>query len=190
MTRMPSFSSLNKPGSRLLHLSQGNQERLLSSNFSSSTGLIASSNLAVCKGKVHAVSVHLDEFKVSPFEVVVQELVVELEHAELGELVYDYANLEGTVDCYLGFARIDLVNITNHLQVLKPCRAELPVELSLILGVRRFVLPLHTLDELAVRAGTQSLNTSAITALSLSASPAGRLSATSFTNQLKIFWGL
>ena len=39
------------------------------------------------KGEVHAVRVHLDELEVSPVEVMVQELVVELEHAELRQLV-------------------------------------------------------------------------------------------------------
>ena len=37
--------------------------------------------LLVGEGKVHAVRVHLDELDVSAIEVVVQELVVELEHA-------------------------------------------------------------------------------------------------------------
>ena len=113
--------------------------------------------LVMCKGEVHAVRVHLNEFEVSPVEVVVQELVVELKHVELGELVDNNTHLEGAVDCHLGFARIDLVDITDHLQVLEPCQAKLPVELSLILGVRHFVLPLHTLDELAVRAVAQEL---------------------------------
>ena len=50
--------------------------------------------LLVGEGKVHAVRVHLDEFEVSPVEVEVQELVVELEHAGLGELVHHDAHLD------------------------------------------------------------------------------------------------
>ena len=153
MARVPSFSSLNKPGP-LVSRQPGSfafLERLFEPRFDRVLELV------VCKGEVHAVRVHLDEFEVSPVEVVVQELVVELEHAEFGELVDNNTHLEGAVDYHLGFARIDLVDITDYLQVLEPCRAKLPVELSLILGVRRFVLPLHTLDELAVRAVTQEL---------------------------------
>ena len=87
--------------------------------------------------EVHAVRIHLDELKVPPVEVEVQELVVELEHLVL--------------------AQLDLVGIANLLEVLEPGRAEMLVDLFLIAGVQGPVLPLHRFDELAVGAVTQEL---------------------------------
>ena len=51
--------------------------------------------LVVRQGEVHAVRVHLDEFEVSPVQVEVEELVVELEHAKLRQLVNHDAYLAG-----------------------------------------------------------------------------------------------
>ena len=70
--------------------------------------------------KVHAVRVHLDEFEVLPVEVEVQELVVELEHAELRELVDHDAHLEWAGDVDLALAQLDLVGVANLIEVLEP----------------------------------------------------------------------
>ena len=113
--------------------------------------------LLVGEGEVHAVRVHLDEFEVSPVEVEVQELVVELEHAELRELVDHDPHLEGVFDGELVLAQLDLVRITDLLEVFEPGRAEMFVNLALILGVQGLVLPLHRFDELAVGAVAQKL---------------------------------
>ena len=109
------------------------------------------------EGEVHAVRVHLDELEVSPVDVVVQELVVELEHAELCQLVDHDAYLEGTFDGELVFAQLDLVGVADLLEVFEPGRAEIFVDLVLIAGVQGFVLPLHRFDELAVGAVAQKL---------------------------------
>ena len=84
MARVPSFSSLNKPGSRLLHLSQANHSLLLLFELGQVLRFDCVLELVVRKGEVHAVRVHLDEFEVSPVEVVVEEVVVELEYPKLG----------------------------------------------------------------------------------------------------------
>ena len=104
------------------------------------------------EGKVHAVRVHLNELEVSPVEVVVEELVVELEHAELRELVDHDAHLEGVFDGELVLAQLDLVCVADLLEVFEPGRAEMFVNLGLIAGVQGFVLPLHRFDELTVGA--------------------------------------
>ena len=114
-------------------------------------------NLLVREGEVHAVRVHLDELEVSPVDVEVQELVVELEHVELRELVNHDAHLEGVFDGELVLAQLDLVGVTDLLEVFKPGRAELFVHLVLIAGVQGPVLPLHRFDELAVGAVAQKL---------------------------------
>ena len=104
------------------------------------------------EGEVHAIRVHLDELEVSPVEVMVQELVVELEHAELGELVDHDPHLEWAFDGELALAKLDLVCVADLLEILEPGRAEMFVHLVLIAGVQGFVLPLHRFDELAVSA--------------------------------------
>ena len=106
--------------------------------------------LLVGKGEVHAVRIHLDELKVSQVEVVVQELVVELEHAQLRELIDHDAHLEGAADGELVLAQLDLVGAADLLEVFEPDRAEMLVHLVLVAGVEGSVLPLHCLDELAV----------------------------------------
>ena len=70
--------------------------------------------------EVHAVRVHLDELEVPPVEVEVQKLVVELEHAELRELVDYDTHLEWAVDGELGLAQRDLVRTADLLKVFEP----------------------------------------------------------------------
>ena len=106
---------------------------------------------------MHTVRVHLDELEVPPVEVEVQELVVELEHAELCELVDHDAHLEGAGDVDLVLAQLDLVGVANLLEVSEPGRAEMLVDLLLIAGVQGPVLPLHRFDELAVGTVAQEL---------------------------------
>ena len=96
-------------------------------------------------------------FEVPPVEVEVQELVVELEHAELRELVDHDAHLEGVLDDDLVLAQLDLVGVADLLEVFEPDRAEMLVDLLLIAGVQGPVLPLHRFDELAVGAVAQEL---------------------------------
>ena len=119
-------------------------------------GLVARLNgvleLLVGEGEVHAVRVHLDELEVSPVDVVVEELVVELEHAELCQLVDHDPHLEGAVDYELALAKLDLIRVTDLLEVGEPGRAEMFVHLFLIAGVQGFVLPLHRFDELTIGA--------------------------------------
>ena len=109
------------------------------------------------ESKVHAVRVHLDELEVSPADVEVQELVVELEHAELGQLVDHDPHLEGAVDGELALAQLNLVGATDLLKVFEPDRAEMFVHHVLITGVQGPVLLLHRFDELAVSAVAQKL---------------------------------
>ena len=113
--------------------------------------------LVVCEGEVHAVRVHLDELEVSLVEVVVEELVVELEHAKLDKLVDHDANLEGAVDDDLALAHLDLVRVTDLLEIIEPGRAKMFVDLILVPRVQGALLPLHPLDELAVSAVPQEL---------------------------------
>ena len=107
--------------------------------------------------EVHAVRVHLDELEVSPVDVVIQELVVELEHAQLRELVDHDAHLKGAFDGELALAQLDLVGVADLLEVGKPGRAEMFVHLVLIAGVEGSVLPLHSFDELTVSAVAEKL---------------------------------
>ena len=109
-------------------------------------------DLFVGEGEVHAVRVHLDELEVSPVDIVIEELVVELEHAELRQLVDHDPHLEGVFDVELVLAQLDLVGVTDLLEVFEPSRAEMFVDLVLIAGVQGLVLPLHCFDELAVGA--------------------------------------
>ena len=104
------------------------------------------------EGEVHAVRVHLDEFEVSPVEVVVEELVVELNHAELCQLVDHDPHLEGVFDGELVLAQLDLVCVADLLEVFEPGRTEMFVNLGLIAGVQGFGLPLHRFDKLTVGA--------------------------------------
>ena len=109
------------------------------------------------ESEVHAVRIHLDQLEVSAIEVVVQELVVELEHAQLRELVDNDAHLEGAADGELVLAQLDLVGAADLLEVGKPDRAEMFVHLVLVACVEGSVLPLHRLDELAVGAVAEKL---------------------------------
>ena len=111
----------------------------------------------MCEGEVHAIRVHLDEFEVSPVEVVVEELVVELEHAKLGKLVDHDANLEEAVDDDLALAHLDLVRVIDLFEIIEPGRAKMFVDLILIPRVQGALLPLHPLDELAVSTVPQEL---------------------------------
>ena len=113
--------------------------------------------LVVRQGEVHPVRVHLDELEVALVEEVVQEVVVEPQHAELGQLVHHDSHLEGTVDCDLWLAALDLVDVPDCFQVFEPSRAELLVHLVLVLCVQRPHLALHCFDELAVGAVAQEL---------------------------------
>ena len=108
--------------------------------------------LVVREGEVHAVRVHLDEFEVSPVEVVVEEVVVELEHPKLGELVNHNARLERAFYGELLLAQLDLVRVSNLFEVIEPGRAKMLVDLVLIPGVHSSGLALHRFDELAVSA--------------------------------------
>ena len=121
------------------------------------TSLDGGLELLAGEGEVHAVRVHLDEFKVSPINIVIEKLVVELEHAELGELVDHDPHLERAVDGELVLAKLDLVGGADLLKVFEPGRAEMFVHLVLIAGVQGLVLPLHRFDELAVSAVAQKL---------------------------------
>ena len=107
--------------------------------------------LVVCKGEVHAVRVHLDELEVSP----VEEVVVELEHPKLGELVNHNARLKGAFYGELLLAQLDLVRVSNLFEVIEPGRAKMLVDLVLIPGVHSSWLALHRFDELAVSTVTQ-----------------------------------
>ena len=109
------------------------------------------------KGEVHAVRVHLDKLEVSVIKVVVEELVVELEHAKLRKLVDHDANLEWAGDGELVLAKLDLVRSTDLFKIFEPSGAKVLVNLVLIPGVQGLVLPLHRFDELAVSAVTQKL---------------------------------
>ena len=109
------------------------------------------------KGEVHAVRVHLNELEVAPVNVEVQELIVELEHAKLRQLVDHDPHLEGTVDGKLALAQLNLVGTTDLLDVFKPDRAEMFVHHILIAGVQGPVMLLHRFDELAVGAVAQKL---------------------------------
>ena len=113
--------------------------------------------LVVGEGELHAVRIHLDEFEVSPVEVIVEELVVELEHAKLGKLVDHNAHLEWAFDGELALAQLDLVRVTDLLEIFEPGRAKMFVTLVLIAGVQGFVLPLHRFDERTVSAVAQEL---------------------------------
>ena len=109
------------------------------------------------ESEVHAVSVHLNELEISPVDIEVQKLVVELEHAELRQLVDHDAHLEGAVDGKLALAQLNLVGVTDLLEVFEPDRAEMFVHQVLIASVQGPVLPLHRFDELAVGAVTRKL---------------------------------
>ena len=113
--------------------------------------------LLVGEGEVHAVRVHLDKLEVSAVEVVVQKLVVELEHAQLRELVDNDAHLKGAADGELVLAQLDLVGAADLLEVFEPGRAEMFVHLMLVACVEGSVLPLNRLDELAVGAVAEKL---------------------------------
>ena len=108
--------------------------------------------LVVCKGEVHAVRVHLDELEVSPVPVeeVVEEVVVELEHPKLGELVNHNARLKGAFYGELLLAQLDLVRVSNLFEFIEPSRTKMLVDLVLIPGVYSSWLSLHRFDELAV----------------------------------------
>ena len=113
--------------------------------------------LLVGESEVHAVRVHLDQLEVSAIEVVVQELVVELEHAQLRELVDNDAHLKGAADGELVLAQLDLVGAADLLEVFEPGRAEMLVHLCLVAGVEGSVLPLHRFDKLTVSAVAEKL---------------------------------
>ena len=113
--------------------------------------------LVVRQGEVHAFRVHLDEFEVSPVEVVVEELVVELEHAKLGKLVDHDANLKGAADEDLALAHLDLVRVTDLFKIIEPGLTKMFVDLILIPRVQGALLPLHPFDELAVSTVAQEL---------------------------------
>ena len=106
--------------------------------------------LVVRKGEVHAVRVHLDEFEVSPVEVVVEEVVAKLEHPKLGKLVDHNARLERAFYGVLLLAQLDLVRVSNLFEVIEPGRAKMLVDLVLILGVHSSGLALNRFDELTV----------------------------------------
>ena len=130
---------------------------LLLLEFLPKLGLDGLLQLVVRQGKVHAVRVHLEELEVSPVEEVVQEVVVELKHAELGQLVHDDSRLKRAVDFDLWLAALNLVDVPDCFQVFEPSRAELLVHLVFVLGVHRPHLALHCFDELAVGAVAQEL---------------------------------
>ena len=73
----------------------------------------------------------------------VKELVVELEHAELCQLVDHDPHLEGAVNYELALAKLDLVGVTYLLEVGEPGRAEMFVHLFLISGVQGFVASMN-----------------------------------------------
>ena len=100
---------------------------------------------------------HLDELKVPPVEVKVQELVVELEHTELRELIDHDSDLEWPVDVDLDLSQLNLVCGSDLLEGLKPGRTETLVNLLLVTGVDGVGVALHGFDELAVGAVTQQL---------------------------------
>ena len=109
------------------------------------------------EGEVHAVRVHLNKFEVSTIEVVVEELIVEPEHAKLGKLVNHNPNLEGAVDDELVLAKLDLVRVTDLFEIFEPSGAKMFVDLILVPCVQGFVLPLHRFDELSIGAVAQEL---------------------------------
>ena len=65
--------------------------------------------------------------------------------------------MEWVLDGELGLAQLDLVRITDLLEVFEPGRAQMFVRLVFIAGVQDSALPLHCLDELAVGAVAQQL---------------------------------
>ena len=76
------------------------------------------------EGEVHAVRVHLDKLEVSPVQVVVEELVVELKHAKLRKLVDHDAHLEGAGDGELVLSKLDLVRGTDLFKIFEPSGAK------------------------------------------------------------------
>ena len=95
--------------------------------------------------------------KSPPVQVEVKELVVELEHAELRQLVDHDADLEWPVDVYLNLSPLNLVSGSDLLEGLEPGRTETLVNLLLVTGVNGVGVTLHGFDELAVGTVAQQL---------------------------------
>ena len=157
MARVPSFFKLEQTELPVAPLVPRQPLLLLLLKFLPALRPDGLLQLVVRQGEVDAVRVHLEELKVAPVEEVVEEIVVELQHAELGQLVHDDSCLKRAVDLDLWLAALDLVDVPNYVQVFEPSRAELLVKLVLVLGVHRPRLALHCFDELAVSAVAQEL---------------------------------
>ena len=119
MALVPSDSSLNKPGSLFLHLSQDSHCFFIVFKLLQKFWLYCFFQSVVRKGEVHTVSVHLGKLVVSPVEVVVQEVIVELQHSQLGQLIYHDAYLKGSVYHDIVFAGFDLVCVTDLFEIFK-----------------------------------------------------------------------
>ena len=74
----------------------------------------------------------------SSVEVVVQEVVVKLQHTQFGKLIHNDANLEGSVYRNLVFAAFDLVRVTDLFEIFKPNRAQVFVDSVFVFSVQHF----------------------------------------------------
>ena len=94
---------------------------------------------------------------VSPVEVVVQEVVVKLQHTQLGLLIHNDADLKGSIYRDLVFAGFDLVRVADLSEIFQPDRTQMLVDNVFVFSVQHFCLTLNGFDKLAVGTVTQKL---------------------------------
>ena len=87
----------------------------------------------------------------------VQEVVVELQHTQLGQLICHDAYLEGSVYRDLVFAGFDLVCVADLFEIFKPDRTQMFVDNVFVFCVQHFCLTLNGFDKLAVSTVAQKL---------------------------------
>ena len=144
------------------------------------------------EGEVQAVRVHLHQLEVGSGHVVIQEVVVELQHGQFGNLIDHDAALEEAVygDCLRTLFH-PVHSTRNFVAPLEEGGAHVRVQLVLLAAVERLGLRLLVLDQLAVGAVAEQFEDVGKDSLAwIRISLRRRLAVTSSTNQLKMFASL
>ena len=106
-------------------------------------------------GDVAAVCVHLNQLEVAAIEISIQEIVIELEHSLLCQLIQSNSDLERPIDRDTRLLAFQLIRLPELLQITEVRASQGSVHHLLILCVDHACLSLQRFNEFPVTAVSQ-----------------------------------
>ena len=106
-------------------------------------------------GDVVALCVHLDQLEVGAVDVPIQEMVIELEHSLVCQLLNSNSDLERSIDCDLQLPAFQLKGLAELFQIVEARLSQRSVHHLLIFWVDHARLAFQSFNEFPVTAISQ-----------------------------------